>query len=471
MPVVPAGRLQRWWVNDHVHVAAWFVIAASLLAGYLTCHYRLRADYLRSLPVSEAISGAVHLYQVAENPETGRLELTFEGRPIELDSQRGDAIGIAKIPAVRGLLAEATALLEVYDRRLETYLRELLVSFEPLEGPAGEIEAPLQRFAGRGFEADPGQVVRVHAGSLRLLVDIAPNEGGARRFLRLLGNARVYDLRIPASVSAGTGDPAGLVPDSALPGVREGLRRIQREVEQRRVRLGSQRLDEPTAAQLGSAVCDELAELRAPVDVFFGDAVADVPGCSRLLPGGVQGDPFYARLAQRVLAAVGFFWTFGPWLWLEVVLLTWLGVVTEGLIRLGIRYVGVDPQHRRWEPRETGRTMLKLTYAPAIAMVVIWTLMMTGAIETGGRVWQGGVAAFVPIAFALGLFPNLGFALLERIVRAVFSETSVARPGTNAERLVRTERGTQAVEPGTAPDFAAVRRQIVRHGSAPLRRD
>ena len=218
-------------------------------------------------------------------------------------------------------------------------------------------------------------------------------------------------------------------------------------------------------------MCDELAELRAPVDAFFGDAVADVPGCSRLLPRGVQGDPFYARLTQRVMAEVGFFWTVGPWRWLEVVLLTWLGVLAECLTRLGVRYAGLDPQRRRWEPRETGRTLLKLAYAPALSMVALWTLLATDALAADGAVWAGGVASFVPIAFALGLFPDLGLMLLERLARALFGETSVARPGAGPERLFRTERGTPPVAAGAAPDFAVVRRQIIRHGSAPLRRD
>ena len=77
----------------------------------------------------------------------------------------------------------------------------------------------------------------------------------------------------------------------------------------------------------------------------------------------------------------------------------------------------------------------------------------------------------MPVAFALGFFPDLGFTLLERLARALFGETSVARPAAAPERVFLTERGTPPVAAGAAPDFAAVRRQIIRHGSAPLRRD
>jgi len=458
-------------VNDHVHVALWFVVAASLLAAYLTLHYRLRPDYLDSAAVAEAIGAAVHVYQVAEHPETGRLELTFQGRPIDAATGGWDVSGVAALPAVRGLLAEATALLTAYDQRLGDYLRAVFASLEPAEGRAGEFEVALQRFAGRGFEADDGQVVRVHVGSLRPSVDLEPSQAGARRLLRVLGRARVYDLRVPAAAETAAAVPLANVPADPLPGVQEGLRRIERDVARQRVQLGVRRLEEPSAAQIVASVCDELAELRAPVDAFFGDAVADVPGCSRLLPGGVQGDPFYARMTQQLVAEVGFFWTVGPWRWLEVVLLTWLGVLTECLTRLGVRYAGLDPQHRRWEPRETGRTLLKLAYAPALSMVAVWTLLTMDWLGEGSAVWQGGVASFVPIAFALGLFPNLGFALLERLARAIFGETSVARSPAEPERVFRTERGTSPVEAGAAPDFAAVRRQIVRHGSAPLRRE
>ena len=75
----------------------------------------------------------------------------------------------------------------------------------------------------------------------------------------------------------------------------------------------------------------------------------------------------------------------------------------------------------------------------------------------------------MPIAFTLGLFPNLGYALLERLARALFWETSVARPRPPRRRVITTEHGTPPTVSGAAPDFAAVRERIKRHGTAPFR--
>ncbi len=59
--------------------------------------------------------------------------------------------------------------------------------------------------------------------------------------------------------------------------------------------------------------------------------------------------------------------------------------------------------------------------------------------------------------------------LLERLARALFQETSVARPRPPGKRVITTESGTPPVIPGTAPDFESVRERIRRHGTAPLR--
>lgn len=471
VPVTVTSRLSRAWVNDHVHVAAWFTVAATLLALYLSAHYLLRPQYLGSPSVEQSIAAAVHLYFVAEDDAKGRLDLMLEGEPVALRPDDPGPLGIGRLSPARGLLAEARSRLAAYDRRLDAFLRELLTSFTPVEGRAGWMQAPLERFAGRGFEAEEGQVVRIHTGSLRPLIDLEPNEAGARRLLRLLARAEVHDLSVPTPASAASGALEALDPTEAPPGVRESLQQIQREAAQLRIRLGSRRLAQPTSDEIVSAACDELEELRAPIEDFFGDAVAGVPGCAPFDSGNgaFYVDPFHARLASLLVSEVGFFWTLGPWLWLEVVLLAWLGVLTECLTRLGVRYSGVDPDRRRWEPRETGRTLLKLAYAPAIAMVVVLTLMMTDWIETDTRISQGGVAAFVPIAFTLGLFPNLGYALLERLARAVFQETSIARPRPGRKRVITTEHGTPPIPRGAPPDFAAVRERIERHGTAPLR--
>jgi len=474
-PSVRVGRLQRYWLNDHIHVAVWFVVAATLLGVYLSAHFALRDRYLTSMPVEEAIAASVQLVRVSEDADTGRLELTVEGQLVVPGADSPGPLGLGRTAAARGLLSEAKSVLATYNRRLDSMLRDLLASFQPVQGRRGVLDAPLQRFAGHGFEAEPGQVVRIQVGALRPLVDIEPTADGARRVLQLLGGAQVHDLRVPAAATSAADevDAPGAV--AAPSDLRASLRSIQREVAARRIRLGSKLLSTPTPSALQAVVCGELAVLRAPVVGFFGEGVADVPGCPGVAVGSKRkvssgsADTFHVRLASTLGSQLGFFWTLGPWLWLEVVLLCWLGVLTECLTRLGMRYSDVDPQRRRWEPRETGRTMLKLAYAPAIAIVVVWTFMTTDLIETDAVLAEGGMTAVVPIAFVLGLFPNLGFQLLERLARAIFRETSPARPRPQPARVVQKERGTAPTPEGAAPDFAAVCERVKRHITAPLR--
>jgi len=466
-------RLRRAWSNDHVHVALWFAIAALALVAYFAAHYELRDRYLQTPAVEQAIAAAVHAYHVAENAETGRLELTFEGTPLGLHAGANAPFGSRRSPAVRGLLAEAESRLDAYDRRLEAALRDWLAGFAPVEGRPGWLEAPLQRFAGPQIEAQSGEVVRIHTGSLRPLVELTANEAGARRLLALLMRAEVYDLRIVASARGSLGEPRRLDDRTLLPAVRESLAQIQRETVARRIQLGSRRLDEPTPVALVGSVCQELVALRDPIDVFFGSAVPGFTICETAEEAAraVVGDPFHARLASLLRAEVEFFWTFGPWRWLELVLLTWLGVLTQCTARLGLRYVGRGPDQRRWDPRESGRTLLELAYAPAVSMVVVWTLLVSGWADPEARVAGGGVALFVPLAFFLGLFPDLGFGLLDRVVGAVFREAPAPQLTPQAPHSVTLlrERGTLPVPAGSAPDFGAVREQARRHASAPLR--
>ena len=125
-PVIVVGRLRRAWVNDHVHVALWFVIAATLLAVYLGSHYLLRQQYLASPPVEQSIAAAVHLYYVAEDDRSGRLGLMLEGEPVTLRPGDPGPLGIGRLSPARGLLAEARSRLAAYDRRLDAFLRDLL---------------------------------------------------------------------------------------------------------------------------------------------------------------------------------------------------------------------------------------------------------------------------------------------------------------------------------------------------------
>ncbi len=472
-PQVVAGRFKRLWLSDHAHVLFWIAMMGLILAMYLLLHTQLRDQYVTV--AKPAIENAVQLYNLSTDRETGELVLLLEGQPIELQADEAGPLGIGKLAPVRGLLTTGQATVERYNRRLAGYLTEILGSFAPAEGKPGYLDAPLTRFHPGGPET---QVVRVYVGEPKPVLDLPTNHTGATRLLGILGRAEVFDLAVPAPASNAesaldSADAAG-----ASAEVQRSLRVVRSRVRDRTLVLGDAPVGRPTRQELVSTVRAELLQLQAPVCRFFygeaphgGDALLQMNGAAFDCGPIAEEAPtkLHAQLATLTLSEAGFFWTFGSWLWIEVVLLTWLGVLTEGLTRLGVQYTGRDPANAIWEPRESARTVMKLVYAPALSMVVIWTLFSTDLIEADTRIAEGSFTFYVPVAFVLGLFPNLGYSLLERLAQAIFQQTSVAKRRARPARRTLHEGGTPPVAPGQPPDFVKVKERVRAHATAVLR--
>ena len=169
---------------------------------------------------------------------------------------------------------------------------------------------------------------------------------------------------------------------------------------------------------------------------------------------------YHAKLRNIAAEGVGFFWTLGPFRWLEMAALALLGVVVRRLIDFSVLYGGlrlVDPatgnpeNTKRWEPRESMRTVMYMVYTPVLAIIVIWVLVATDLIAAESVMLGDWVShALVPIAFLLGLFPDLGHLVLTRVAEAVFRDIRAARPPASDSK-----RRVQPLEPAKTPDGEA----------------
>ena len=135
---------------------------------------------------------------------------------------------------------------------------------------------------------------------------------------------------------------------------------------------------------------------------------------------------FRTAIQELVVENAGFFWTMGGLKWLEVVLLAGLGVLVRRLIDMSRQYGRVrlnrdDEGHVVWQPRETVRTLMYLVYAPVLALVIVWILTATDLLAADlTLLGETLFHALIPIAFLLGLFPDVGHGVLIRAGQAVF---------------------------------------------------
>ena len=485
--VPEVGLFKRWWVTDHFHAVLWLVVMIFMLLLYIVAHNALHGPYVRSNAVNNALSSAVLLYQVQADATTGALELVLEGRVVDPADQESGPLGIGKLAAARGLLAQSKAVLDDFNRRLGSHVDFIKSAFRPAPSSDDALDIPLRLVNDdlSVFGTESGTLVaRVPRAQFDTFTERTVNQDTAGQLIRLLNGSSVFNVSRPDTAVE---DFEIKDINSARPlstNVREARDRIEANVRDQVLQLSSSRVATPAGFQVGHAVCEEIRSIAAPVRGLFGDSTAacaeaqEATGCNFRSALGIRRckvadnvptSAFHFKLKEIAQSEVSYFWTIGPYLWVEVVLLVWLGVLTEALVRLGVQYAGRDPDEAVWEPRETVRTLFKLGYAPALAIVVIWLLMMTDIIESETRLAESGQTAIVPLAYVLGLFPNLGYALLKRFAEAVFRDTTIARRRKKPKSATVYEAGTNPVPAGTAPDFSAVRDRIKRHAMAPLR--
>ncbi len=220
-------------------------------------------------------------------------------------------------------------------------------------------------------------------------------------------------------------------------------------------------LDLSTGAGNATDDCEDCCSF-VPLVASAGDHCPDAAfTCkhAKSIPSGCEIGCFHAQLRQLVMDNPGFFWTLGKFRWFEVLLLAAFGVLVRRLLDLSLTYA----RQRRgrfwaanevpvvWDPREAARTIIYLAFTPPLALAVVWALTATDllgedAISLGDTTSHG----IIVIAFLLGLFPNVAYEFLNRVVQGVFGAAGSAESGGRPLRGPGTEQPREP-SPGNVP--------------------
>lgn len=411
------GMRRHFWM----HV----IFMAALLVVWISMHGLLATGYTDSSE-EEAISAA-QAYQIDEDEE-GKLVLYVAGQ--RADAIGGDVagpLGMGKRPAFTGILVEAQRRIEASNRALEGEMGSLLSRFSLKDLGFGARATDLFSTAEKDWfvylDHDPAKFGHGLVGSRQLVSELRAAD---MRYLKTRTSAAL-DL-VPANDEGFVSPRLDLRRDDGsrlgvvVAGVEGALARTQRDVE--------------------SLTCPE-------------------SGCLSESP--------VTCLHKRLVGAMswGYFWLFGGWLCIEVFFLTMLGVMVEAMVRFGLHLVRrTNPPNQIWDPAETGRTGLKLLYAPITGAMAIWLMVATDVLDVG-IAGIGSAPVILILAFLFGLFPNLPFAIFVRVAEATFQRTSVAaKSPTGKATMLRVH--SLPVASG-APSFGAFKKKAKEHATAFLR--
>lgn len=461
-------RLRRIWLSEQLHAVVWLGFSIALIALYVCMHVHYQSDYEDS--ISADLDQAVKLYTVQPNPRSKKLELTIGNTPYDADIVDPGPLGIGELAPVKGLLVDTKVALDIYNEKLESALTDTLSRFQASVAHPGHQVANLAAVAPKTYdklvtdlENQPPQEVRyqlrIRSPAIRSIWEDPPNEAAARSLVQAIKGsvAEKVTLSLPP----------------VAPAERSGLDDIDGVLTN--PHLASVALD------AGSEVCERLAGLGANLRRFFVDANTPSPGLWNdgsecdfvgvyIAPTGgdepargEDGDRagktdetarcasgmgcYHQRLKDIAIRGAGFFWTAGQYLWIELIALAILGVVIRRLMDFGIVYARrrVGPSlTEAWEPRESVRTLIYMVTVPVLAVAIIWIMTATDLVSADGILFGDWTAhSLMPLAFLLGLFPDLGYVVLTRLIEAIFRDLRGIRSRTSTGlRIGWSESGT-----------------------------
>jgi hypothetical protein len=437
-------------VGQRFHLVLHIFVMIVLIGVDLVSHWQLRGRYLKR--VTPIMRDAVRQYQLAEDPEEHVYVLTMGGtRVTSLGEEAGD-LGLGKFPSVRGFLQEARSRIDEANAGLASDIRKVLARFTKYG--AGRPEEHVARASLFDPKVEPKWFHRVSFTQPGGPSSVPRNLEGKRILDGVIGDGECIDLRTRVPVA-----PVPGLPDSMRKTVRDALAKVRMGV----------RTDPRVAKRVVAGYEKEMALSQEPLTKFFASAAKHRGKRGSKDPCADWTTCFHERLVDLLKGEVGYFWLFGNWRWIEIFLLTCLGVMVEAMVRFGIHIVGrAKPEGEIWDPNETWRTGLKLLYAPITSMIAIWTLITTDVIDIGLANTAGGTL-LVTLAFLFGLFPNLAVSIFKRLAEAIFQRTSVAAPPKKGRTKVTKVSSAPSVTPGQPPDFEEFKKALARHVTAPLK--
>lgn len=473
------GWLKKHWLSSHAHMVFWTLFAGLMLLFYYLLHMSsdISKDYKEEARQKLAI--AAQLYQIKVSAETGLYQLFVEGQPLQLQNDDVGPLGIGKLVTVKGVLANIETSVELYNQNITHFIEAFVNNNEAVEGKSNSLEIPLKNLISN---SDGLTVINKPNADPYLHIDVDKNvfkklpskQASLKQIMRLVRQSKIYDHDANQHASSVALNASTLLQDTNDTEVNTGLININKAVKEMTPKLSYLDISNEyleSGGTIGQAVIKhfegELEKLHEPLAKLNEGAEINCDLQNKCDWINMTVTQFQRDLVAVALGEMTFFWTFGHLLWLEVLLLVWLGVLTEGLTRLGGVYTRRVDANEIWDPRESARTLLKLAYAPPLAMVVIWTIFFTDLIEFESRISSGRSVYFVPVAFILGLFPNLGYKLLKDLAETIFRGTSIAKKRV-VEVKINRAFGSTPVTAASAPSFDKTKESVKRHANAPL---
>ena len=428
-----------------------------MVSGYALLHNCWEAAYKDD--IRPDVGNAVKLYGLREVARTGALELTVDGRAYTAGSEDPGPLGVNQIPSVRGLLAGTSQAIGAYNSQLVVYLDRIFASFAlsrrnpryswaPLSAVAPNLVAT--RGSGqRDVEAEePGGMedaptgglfrIEVPSSVLEMLRELPRSEATAQRLIAAVQSGMVYRTSdvypLPIQDEADGADESKAyvqLAKGAIDAAAEMCLNVGRLGEQLRGVFGLHAANDPQSPNAVPGQADNGCAF-VPLIAATGDYYARrAPDCDPSGPCDSRCGMgcFHAELEHLVLKNPGFFWTMGKFRWLEVLLLAALGVIVRRLLDFSLVFVRLQRRSYQgsrsppvfWNPRESVRTLIYLGFTPFLALAVVWVftatdLLAEDAVKLGEPVSHG----IIVLAFLLGLFPNVAYDVLNRVVHAVF---------------------------------------------------